>query len=79
MTYGDICAHDYNYDNDNNDMTDYFTPCTCTRGNNHAYEINKVINYLARRSGNDCGADAIILKSENVFLMLHAMNLILPV
>ena len=29
--YGDFCAHD---DNDNNDTTDYFTPCTCGRGNN---------------------------------------------
>ena len=28
--YGDFCAHD---DNDN-DTTDYFTPCACTRGNN---------------------------------------------
>ena len=26
--YGDFCA------NDNNDTTDYFTPCACARGNN---------------------------------------------
>ena len=29
--YGDFCAHDN--DDDNNDMTDYFTPCACARGN----------------------------------------------
>ena len=28
-TYGDFCAHDDN----NDDMTDYFTPCACARGN----------------------------------------------
>ncbi|MCG8625067.1 MAG: hypothetical protein MJE68_24090 [Proteobacteria bacterium] len=27
--YGDFCAHD---DNDNDDTTDYFTPCACARG-----------------------------------------------
>ena len=30
--YGDFCAHDDNDDN-NNDTTDYFTPCACARGN----------------------------------------------
>ena len=32
--YGDFCAHDDNDDN-NNDTTDYFTPCACARGNNY--------------------------------------------
>ena len=27
--YGDFCAHN------NNDTTDYFTPCACARGNDH--------------------------------------------
>ena len=27
--YGDFCAHD------NNDTTDYFTPCACAQGNNN--------------------------------------------
>ena len=27
--YGNFCAHD---DNDNDDTTDYFTPCACARG-----------------------------------------------
>ena len=29
--YGDFCAND---DNDNNNTTDDFTPCTCVQGNN---------------------------------------------
>ena len=28
--YGDFCAHD---NDDNDDTTDYFTPCACARGN----------------------------------------------
>ena len=28
--YDDFCAHDNNY---NNNMTNYFTPCACARGN----------------------------------------------
>jgi hypothetical protein len=31
--YGEICAHD-----NDNDTTDYFTPCACTRGN---YEMQE--------------------------------------
>ena len=30
--YGDFYAYNDN-DNDKNDITDYFTPCACTRGN----------------------------------------------
>ena len=30
--YGDFCANDNNGD-DNDDTTDYFTPCACARGN----------------------------------------------
>ena len=38
--YGDICAHD----NNDNDTTDYFTPCTCAQGNNNfmGYTINSM-------------------------------------
>ena len=43
LTYGDFCAHDDN-DNDNNDMTDYFTPCTCTQGKNTDHNNQKGIS-----------------------------------
>ena len=36
--YGDFCAHD-----DNNDTTDYFTPCACARGNNQGARAFKLI------------------------------------
>ena len=31
--YGDFCAND-----DNNNTTDYFTPCACARGNYTKYD-----------------------------------------
>ena len=35
--YGNFCAHDN--DNDN-DTTDYFTPCACVRDTNHSPELD---------------------------------------
>ena len=42
LRYGYFCAHD---DDNDDDMIDYFTPCTCTRGNNvmnHAVSVRGV-------------------------------------
>ena len=35
--YGNFCAHD----DDDNDTSDYFTPCACVRGNKDGTPRNK--------------------------------------
>ena len=37
LEIGDFCAHD---DNNDNDTTDYFTPCACAQGNN-SHKVGK--------------------------------------
>ena len=40
--YGDFCAND---DNDNDDTTDYFTPCACAHGvTSHVATVSDPIN-----------------------------------
>ena len=41
--YGDLSANDY--DNDNDDTTDYFTPCAYVRGNHFAGLNTHYINF----------------------------------
>ena len=41
--YGDFCAHDDNDNSDDNDKTDYFTPCACARGNKEAMRRSSLL------------------------------------
>ena len=65
--YGDFCAHNDNDDNDN-DTTDYFTPCACARGkNNVESSIEPLLqnHILARVVGFSIAGHILLYRSLN--------------
>ena len=66
--YGDFCAHDDN----NNDTTDYFTPCACARGN---YALS---GRLCNGPSGYTSGQWLVIRAEQIHSLLFYLQVLIP-